>query len=110
MDEVLHIVRNSIGNEKDAILSVQIGEKSEVAEVRRDGATELIRVEVANRATVGEHTTIDNEINSKVRWSIIRDQMVEENDAIMNIQIRQVSEFAELRGNGASELIRVQVP
>ena len=39
-----------------------------------------------------------------------RDQIVEENDTIMSIQMRQLSEFAELRRNGASELIRVEVP
>jgi len=36
--------------EGDAILSVQIGELREVAELRWDGAGEIIRVEVPARA------------------------------------------------------------
>jgi len=38
--------------EGDAILSVQRGKLSEVAKLRWDGATELIRVEVPERATI----------------------------------------------------------
>jgi len=38
--------------EGDAILSVQIVEKPEVAELRWNGATELIRVEGPERATM----------------------------------------------------------
>jgi len=37
--------------EGDAILSVQYGELSEVAELMWDGATELIRLEIPERAT-----------------------------------------------------------
>jgi len=40
--------------EGDAIVSVQIGELLEVAELRWDGATELIRVEVPERATLAQ--------------------------------------------------------
>ena len=38
--------------EGDAILSVQIGELSEVVELRRDGTTELIRLEEPELATM----------------------------------------------------------
>ena len=38
--------------ERDAILSVQIGEHREVAELRWDGAIEIIRVEFPERATI----------------------------------------------------------
>jgi len=40
--------------DNDTILSAQIGELSEVAELRQDGSTELIRVEVPKRAKMKE--------------------------------------------------------
>ena len=46
--------------EGDAILSVQIGQHREVAELRWDGATELIRVQQPERATMTQMRTIED--------------------------------------------------
>jgi len=43
--------------EGDAILSVQSGELREIAELRWDGATELIRVEVPESGNDAMNTT-----------------------------------------------------
>jgi len=51
-NKALDIINNA--KENDAILSVQIHELSEAAEVRRNGASELIRVETPEAVAMKE--------------------------------------------------------
>ena len=41
-----------MSSKNDVVVSEQIGELREVAELRRDGASELIRVKEPDRATI----------------------------------------------------------
>jgi len=59
----------TVGKENCAIRSVQIVEPSEVAEIR-DGASELIRVEVSENAKLNARKI--TAIEKRKKWAIIR--------------------------------------
>ena len=101
-DVIIIMICRDIVEQTNATLSVQIGGHSESAELRRDGAIELILVEVTERATINEcenKAIIDNEIS---RRRIIHIGKAMKFWAVQRVHL---SEVAQLWWNGASELI-----
>jgi len=106
--------------EDDAILRVQLLQHREVAELRWDGATELIRVEAPERATMAQWT-IEDASYSQIIPIVIRDykkhiikseviHIAYGDDAILSAQIGELREVAKLKWDGASEIIRLEPP
>ena len=98
----------------DATLSVQIDELSKVAELRWDGAIELIRPEGPERVPVkqceqlkmhSQMKTILNNIKSEIIHSVNGGRCDSEHTNTVGER-----EVAELRWDGASELIRGEAP
>jgi len=86
-------------------LSIQRWQWGELAELRRDCASELIREEVpATRRN--ENTPRLIRVNP-IKHGSFGKTIVK---AIINVQVCEFRKVAELRRDGASELIRVEVP
>ena len=98
----------------DVILSVQHLQHREVAELWWDGSTELIRGEQPERATIQQWEQLNmHNTNILSKFCQIRDHaqcLTMEGDSILIVQLFQHREVAELRRNGATELIRLEVP
>jgi len=100
----------SNGKDIDATLSVQYLKRREVAKLRRDGPSELIRLEISKGATMRKqgHEVIDREIIWCWRIREIRYRVMA-NDAIPSVHSLDFV-VAELWRNCASNLILVKTP
>ena len=114
--------------EGDAILIVQVLQHREVAELRWDGASELIRVEAPERATMTHNAHQDASyseiLKHNVKSEVIKKEIITQSeimskryytvpmdgDAILSVQLFQHCEVAELWWDGATEIIRGEVP
>jgi len=95
----------------DATLIVHLMQFRKVGELRWECAIEVVPLEAPKRATIKEwkHTSTQSEIAIKVELSETM-TIGNKNDAILSIQRLHLSEVAELRGDGALELIFREVP
>jgi len=105
-----------LSKENDAMLSVQLSQLSVVPELRRDGAIELIRVEVTKEQQETNESKQKiwraREFDDVSTYIINISFNTQQHDAseMVNIVQSSQSEVAELRRDGSSEQIRVEVP